>query len=140
MPTTSFDDFLAVVDELFVDAVAADAVCLKSTQAYQRTLQYEQVTKEQASAVYGRSLQDTTASQQKQFEDFMFRHICRLSAKYELPFQVHTGDARIQGSSPMLLVDVIAANPRDEIHSVSWWLSVGRRNGCHCNDTSQRLD
>ena len=112
MPTSSFDDFLAVIDELFVDAVAADAVCLKSTQAYERTLQYDQVTKEQASAVYGRSLQDTTASQQKQFEDFMFRHICWLSAKYELPFQVHTGDARIQGSSPMLLVDVIAANPR----------------------------
>jgi predicted TIM-barrel fold metal-dependent hydrolase len=42
----------------------------------------------------------------------MFWHVCKLSAKYDLPFQVHTGDARIQGSNPMLLVDVIEANPR----------------------------
>ena len=111
MRTTTFDDFLNVIDELFADAVAADAVCLKSTQAYERTLRYEDATKEQAAAVYGRSPDDTTASEQKQFEDFMFRHVCRLSVRYELPFQVHTGDARIQGSSPMLLVDVIETNP-----------------------------
>ena len=28
-----------------------------------------------------------------------------------MPFQVHTGDARVQGSSPMLLVNVIEQNP-----------------------------
>lgn len=111
MSTTTFDDFLAVIDALFEDAVAADAVCLKSTQAYERTLQYNRVSKDQASAVYGRSPDNVTAAEQKQFEDFMFWRICQLSTKYELPFQVHTGDARIQGSNPMLLVDVIAANP-----------------------------
>ena len=39
----------------------------------------------------------------------MFWHVCGLSAKYELPFQIHTGQARIQGSNPMLLVDLIEA-------------------------------
>jgi predicted TIM-barrel fold metal-dependent hydrolase len=38
--------------------------------------------------------------------------LVELSAKYELPFQIHTGQARIQGSSPMLLVDLIEANPK----------------------------
>ena len=33
-----------------------------------------------------------------------------LSARLELPFQIHTGHARIQGSNPMLLVDMIEAN------------------------------
>ena len=28
-----------------------------------------------------------------------------------MPFQVHTGQARVQGSNPILLVDVIAQNP-----------------------------
>jgi predicted TIM-barrel fold metal-dependent hydrolase len=37
--------------------------------------------------------------------------LVELSAKYELPFQIHTGQARIQGSNPMLLVDLIEANP-----------------------------
>ena len=35
-----------------------------------------------------------------------------LSARYELPFQIHTGHGRIQGSNPMNLVDLIEANPR----------------------------
>ena len=56
-------------------------------------------------------LKEVTGAEQKQFEDFMFWHLCILSAKYELPFQIHTGDARVQGSNPMLLVDVIEANP-----------------------------
>jgi predicted TIM-barrel fold metal-dependent hydrolase len=38
--------------------------------------------------------------------------LVELSAQYELPFQIHTGQARIQGSSPMLLVDLIEANPK----------------------------
>ena len=38
--------------------------------------------------------------------------LVELSARYDLPFQIHTGDARIQGSNPMLLVDLIEANPR----------------------------
>jgi predicted TIM-barrel fold metal-dependent hydrolase len=35
-----------------------------------------------------------------------------LSAKHGRPFQIHTGDGRIQGSNPMLLVDLLAANPK----------------------------
>lgn len=108
----TFDQFLALVETLFQEAVAADAVCLKSTQAYERTLDYQRVSRGQAAVAYGKSPADTSAQEQKQFEDFMFWHVCRLSAKYDLPFQVHTGDARIQGSNPMLLVDVIEANPQ----------------------------
>ncbi|MCE9544117.1 MAG: amidohydrolase, partial [Planctomycetia bacterium] len=110
LKTATFDDFLAVVDAIFADAVAHDCVCLKSTQAYSRTLNYENVPKERAAAVYGKSPKEATPQQQKDFEDFMFWHVCQLSAKYDLPFQVHTGQARIQGSNPMLLVDVIEAN------------------------------
>jgi len=38
--------------------------------------------------------------------------LVKLSAKHNLPFQIHTGQARIQGSNPMLLVDLIEANPK----------------------------
>ena len=111
MKTETLDDFLEVVERIFTDALAADAVCLKSTQAYERVLDYQQITQQQAAAVYGRSPAQVTEKEQKQFEDFMFWHVCRLSAKFELPFQLHTGDARIQGSNPMFLVDAIEKNP-----------------------------
>jgi predicted TIM-barrel fold metal-dependent hydrolase len=49
--------------------------------------------------------------EQRDFEDFMFWEVCRLSAKYQLPFQIHTGQARVQGSNPINLVDAIEGNP-----------------------------
>jgi predicted TIM-barrel fold metal-dependent hydrolase len=111
LPTQTLDDYLAVVESLFQTAVEADAVCLKSTQAYQRSLRYEPVSKERAAEVFGKTPQEISEGEQRDFEDFMFWRVCELSAKHDLPFQIHTGQARVQGSNPMLLVDAIAANP-----------------------------
>lgn len=108
----SFDDYLAVIDELFSEAVASGAVCLKSTQAYQRSLHYAQIPKERAAAVFGTETREVSADEQRDFEDYMFWHVCRLSAEHDLPFQIHTGQARVQGSNPILLVDAIEANPQ----------------------------
>jgi predicted TIM-barrel fold metal-dependent hydrolase len=111
LPVETLEDYLAVIEAIFAKAVESDAVCLKSTQAYQRTLRYENVPKERAAAVFGKPPNEITAQEQQNFEDFMFWHVCQLSAKHDLPFQIHTGQARVQGSSPMLLVDAIEANP-----------------------------
>jgi len=61
---------------------------------------------------FGRSRNQLSESELKDFEDFIFWQLVELSARHELPFQIHTGHARIQGSNPLLLVEVIAANPR----------------------------
>ena len=111
MAIDTFDEFLFVIESLFEDALASDAICLKSTQAYLRSLHYSETSKRQAEDVFGRSPDDVSPEEQTQFEDFMFWHICQLSAKYGLPFQIHTGDARVQGSNPILLVNVIEKNP-----------------------------
>src|SRR5262249_17582253 len=107
MPTETLDDYLTAVEALFSTAVLSRTVGLNWTQAYVRSLRYEKVGKERAGEVFGKSPQEISREEQRDFEDFMFWEVCRLSAKYELPFQVHTGQARIQGSNPMNLVDVI---------------------------------
>ena len=107
----TLDDYLGVIEKLIEAAVAADVVGLKSAQAYLRTLRYENVPKERAAQVFGKRENETSPEEQKDFEDFMFWHVARLSAKYELPFQIHTGHGRLQGSSPLLLLDLIEANP-----------------------------
>ncbi len=112
LKTDSFDDYLNVIEAIFADAVSKQCICLKSTQAYERTLLYEKVTKERAAKAFGHKPADISAEDQKAFEDFLFWHVCELSAKYDLPFQIHTGQARIQGSNPLLLADVIQANPK----------------------------
>jgi hypothetical protein len=108
----SLDDYLAVLDRLFQKAKTAGAVCLKTTLAYQRTLQFENIPKETAAKVFGRPRSQLTDQEIKDFEDFIMWRLVELSAKHDLPFQIHTGHARIQGSNPMLLVDLIAANPK----------------------------
>ena len=111
-PIKSLDDYLKTLDKIFEKAVAHDAVCLKSTLAYRRTLDFQDVSKKQAERVFGRPTKELSLAEIKDFQDYIFRRLCDLSAKYDLPFQIHTGQARIQGSNPMLLVDLIVENPK----------------------------
>lgn len=108
----TLDDYLAAIDLVFQKAVASDAICLKTTLAYQRTLDFQNVSKERAEKAFGRPRSELKPEELKDFQDFIMWRLVELSAKYELPFQIHTGQARIQGSNPMLLVDMIAANPK----------------------------
>lgn len=108
----SLDDYLLVLDKLFETARAHAAVCLKTTLAYRRTLSFENVSKERAEVAFGRPRSELTAAEIKDFEDYIMWRLVELSAKWELPFQIHTGDARVQGSGPLLLVDLIEANPQ----------------------------
>ena len=112
LPTATLDDYLALIEHWMKSGRAAGAVCLKTTTAYERTLQFDRVPKERAARVYGRSKAQLSDSEVKEFEDFILWSITGLSAKLELPFQIHTGHARIQGSNPMNLLTLIDANPR----------------------------
>ena len=134
----SLDDYLVVLDRLFQEAKAKGCVCLKTTLAYQRTLHFVRVPKEQAAKVFGSPKTDLTDAQIKDFEDYILWRLVELSAKHELPFQIHTGQARIQGSNPMLLVDLIEANPKTKFilfHGGFPWVSetgaIVMRHGAH---------
>jgi predicted TIM-barrel fold metal-dependent hydrolase len=111
LPVNSLDDYLALLDRIFTEAKAGDCVCLKSTLAYNRTLRFENVPKERAAVAFGRPRSEVTPDQVKDFEDFLMWHVTAMSARYEMPFQIHTGDADLQCSNPMLLVNLIEANP-----------------------------
>lgn len=109
----TMDDYLAVVTAIFDKAVAVRTVVgLKSTQAYERTLYFEKLPLERAARAFGKTIEELSDEEQKDFEDFMFWHLAGLAAKYGFPFQIHTGQARVQGSNPMLLANLIEGNPR----------------------------
>jgi hypothetical protein len=112
LPVDSLDDYLKVLDRLMLEARDKGIVCLKCTLAYIRTLRFENVSRERAAAAFGKRQSELSPEQIKDFEDFIMWRLCELSARYELPFQIHTGQARIQTSNPMNLVDLIEANPK----------------------------
>jgi hypothetical protein len=108
----TIDDYLAVLNRLFQAAKSKGAVCLKTTKAYERTLLFENVPKERAARAFGRPRGDLTPQEVKDFQDFIMWRLVELSARFELPFQIHTGHGKLQGSNPMLLLDLIEANPK----------------------------
>ena len=107
----TFDDYLALAERMFEDASAAGAACPKCTLAYQRSLSFDKVSKEEAARAFGRRPDEVPPQQAKAFEDFLFGKVCDLAARHGMPFQIHTGWGRIQGSNPLLLVDAIEAHP-----------------------------
>lgn len=111
LKAATLGDYLGVLDRLFAEAKSKGAVCLKTTKAYERTLQFEDVPEDRASRIFGKPRSELTPADVKAFQDFIMWRLCRLSAKHGLPFQIHTGHGRIQGSNPLLLVDLIQANP-----------------------------
>jgi len=112
MRMESLDDYVAVIDRLIVVAKERGAACLKQTLAYQRTLDFANVPKERAAVAFGRPRSELTPAHIRDFEDFLMWRIAELAGRHDLPIQIHTGQARIQGSNPMLLVDLIEANPK----------------------------
>lgn len=112
LEVASLDDYLAVLDRLFRVAKEKGAVCLKTTKAYERTLRFEDVPRERAAWVFGRPRSELSAQEVKDFQDFVMWRLVELSVRYDLPFQIHTGHGRLQGSNPLLLVDLVEANPR----------------------------
>ena len=87
----SLDDYLKFCDYLLKKNIENKAVCLKNTQAYSRTLFYEDVPYEEARALYDKSSSMLTPAEAKKIEDFMFHRIIKKAIEYDLPIQIHTG-------------------------------------------------
>lgn len=122
----TIDDYIRVLDLLFQWAKRMGAVCLKTTLAYQRTLEFARVSKERAARAFGRRRNELAPEDIKAFEDYVMWQLAELSARHELPFQIHTGDARLQGSNPLLLLDMIQENPKTKFilfHGGYPWVS-----------------
>lgn len=71
MKIESLDDYLNVIDRIFTTGKSNGAVCLKSTLAYQRTLDFQNVSKERAEKAFGRAPDKLSAQERKDFEDYI---------------------------------------------------------------------
>ena len=120
----SLDDYLLVVERAFQAVKEHGAVGLKL--ATRRSLRFENVEKQRAARAFGRPRNELSADEIRDFENFMMWRLVELSAKYDLPFQIHTGGHQLQRANPLLLVDLIQANPRTKFilfHGGYPWVS-----------------
>jgi hypothetical protein len=111
IPTDDFRSYLDYIESLFSGWREAGAVAMKSASAYERTLDFQQVEQSTAGRVFCRKPESIGARERKAYGDFMFNWFCLLARKLDVPFQVHTGLARLSGSDPLLLEPAIARHP-----------------------------
>src|SRR5204862_4223422 len=71
MEVKTLDDYLMLLEVMFQRAKAAGAVCLKTTVAYERSLRFENATKEAATRAFGRPPAELSAQDIQDFEDFI---------------------------------------------------------------------
>ena len=109
-PPTSLDEYMATIRERLNEWKEAGAVAIKFAIAYVRPLDFAQVSDEEADRAFRSYLQDgdSSASQGKMLQDFLFRFIAREAGREGLIVHIHTGIGAepyfdISGSNPMLL-------------------------------------
>jgi hypothetical protein len=90
-PVKTLDDYLAAADRLFEKFQAKNVVCLKNSMAYGRSLDYAEVTYDDAQRLFSRPSGSLSAAERKALQDFMFHWIINKSIALELPIQIHTG-------------------------------------------------
>jgi hypothetical protein len=87
----TLDDYLAAADRLFQKFQDRNVVCLKNSMAYGRSLDYAEVSYEDANKLFFRPSGFLSAAERKALQDFMFHWIIKKSVALELPIQIHTG-------------------------------------------------
>jgi predicted TIM-barrel fold metal-dependent hydrolase len=85
------EDYLILLDEAFQEVVKGGAVGIKSGLAYKRVIRYQKVPRYKAERILMARLKDVSSESRKTFQDFMMHEVCKRCAKYNLPFQIHTG-------------------------------------------------
>lgn len=108
----NFTAYLAMVDEAVRAHVAGGCVALKNALAYDRGLDFEPCTFEQAKQAYFNPRAD--AVDKKRFEDFVFAHLCDLAAELSVPVLCHTGLGGMDKTNAMQMEKVIRAHPRTQ--------------------------
>ncbi len=125
---TSLDGYLKVIDWYF-DHFADEAVALKIGRAYDRTLSFEEVAREDAEKLFARLLNDPEMSkgEKKPLEDFIVHYCVRKCGEHDLVVKVHTGLQEgngnyITSSRAALMMNLFMQYPetRFDIFHISW--------------------
>jgi hypothetical protein len=107
-PTADFGDYLSFIESLFTRWREGGAVAMKLASAYERPIQFDLVDRATAADIFLKNPAVVSPVDRKAYGDFMFHWFCELAARLEVPFQVHTGLGKLNGSDPLLLEPSIA--------------------------------
>jgi hypothetical protein len=107
----SLTDLEDLISRVLDRNVASGSRSLKAAIAYDRSLAVGPASRADAERIFGTSLAAITPQQQKTFGDYIIHFLLEQARARKLVFQVHTGLARLAGSSPLLLEPLLQEFP-----------------------------
>jgi uncharacterized protein len=115
---SSLDDYLKVIDCYF-EKFAKFASAFKVGRAYDRILNWEDVSKKDAEKSFSRLLtspKTITPDERKQIEDLIMHYLCKKCGEYQLRMKFHTGlqegnGNNITNSRAALLINLFSKYP-----------------------------
>jgi len=115
-PIRSLEEYLEALDEAFEISVKAGAIGIKSGLAYERIIEYRDVSRYKVEKIIAMGLENSSFEGRRAFQDFMMHEVCKRCAEYKLPFHIHTGLQggnynAIKNSDPTHLTNLIRKYP-----------------------------
>ncbi len=109
----SLDDYVEHMRNIIIKQYRKGKVAaFKCAEAYNRHISFLPDDYEAAKAAFNKPAEEITEEEKILFGNYIFNRCCELAAQLEVPFQIHTGLARLSGSRPMNLEPVIARYPK----------------------------
>lgn len=102
------DAFMDFTRQLITQRVRGGCVAIKNAIAYDRGLDFSDVSKNQAVLAFS----DPSAQNVKAFQDWFFSEVCALAAELDVPVQCHTGLGCLDGTRAINLRNIISRHPR----------------------------
>lgn len=107
---SDIDEYVAFIKQIIVEKINNGCVSLKCAVAYDRGIDFENVSKDKAQRAFGKA--GTVAEEDvKAFQDYIFYRICDIAAELDIPLQCHTGLGKMIRSNAMQLQPVISEKP-----------------------------
>jgi uncharacterized protein len=109
-------DYVAFVDEEFQRFADHGVVAVKNATAYWRSLDFRDVPRAEADALFARPSTSLSADEKKALQDFVFHSIVKASIRRHVPIQIHTGYQSgngnvLENSQPLKLTNLFQAYP-----------------------------
>lgn len=106
---SSVSEFMCFAYDLIKSKIDGGCIAIKNAEAYDRSLNYESVTVEEANQVFLKKA--PTEADIKRFQDYFFDRVCDIAADLDVPVQCHTGMGQLGGTRAINLLPLIRRHP-----------------------------
>jgi hypothetical protein len=109
---STLDDWIELMRTRIIQQHARGAVVtLKCAEAYNRSIAFVPDDRSAARRAFGLHPREISEESRMLFGNYVFNRACELAQELDIPFQVHTGLAKLSGSQPMKLEPLLWRYP-----------------------------